>query len=332
MSQEKARIRGIVVPMMTPLTAEAEIDEEGVARLADYLIGGGVHALFALGSSGEFVSLAGRKKERLIAAVVRAAAGRVPVCIGISSNCIEQASEEAARAASLGASAVAALTPFYFRSSQDEMVDFFAAIADRSSVPLIAYNMPFRTNNNLEPATVERLAAHPNIAGVKDTVSDMARTLDILARLAGRPGFAYLHGNEMLTVPSLLFGAAGAVPSVANFAPRVFVDAFDAARARDLDKLKSLHARIPRRMRVWGLLESRRQESPPRRRPAGACRVRLRGEVQESTTLRLQAVKTVLEIGGICRNYMAQMDRRPDATALARVEAFVREEGLFAAH
>ncbi len=304
-------IRGIVVPMVTPLTAEAEIDEAGVARLVDFLVDGGVHGLFALGSSGEFVSLSERKKERLISAVVHSAAGRVPVCIGVSSNCIEQVRDEAARAASLGAAAVAVLTPFYFRSSQGEMIDFFAAIADRSPVPVIPYNMPFRTNNNLEPATVERLAAHPNIAGIKDTVSDMARTLDILARVAGRADFAYLHGNELLTVPSLLFGAGGAVPSVANFAPSVFVDAWNAARGRDIDRLKTLHARIQRLMRVWGLLESR---------------------PQESTTLRLQAVKTVLEAGGICRNFMAQLDQRPDAAARARVDEFVREEGLFASH
>lgn len=309
MNPVRTPIRGIVVPLVTPLTAEAEIDEEGVARLADFLVAGGVHALFALGSSGEFVALAERKKERLAAAVIRSAAGRVPVCIGVSSNCLEEVHDQAARAASLGAVAVAALTPFYFRVSQGEMTDFFVAIADRSPVPVIPYNMPFRTNNNLEPATIERLAAHPNIAGIKDTVSDLARTLDILARVGGCDGFAYLHGNELLTVPSLLFGAAGAVPSVANFAPRVFVDAFEAARARDIDKLKVLHARIQRLMRVWGLIESR---------------------PQESTTLRLQAVKTVLEIGGICRNFMTQLDRRPAEAELERVRDFVRQEGLFA--
>jgi dihydrodipicolinate synthase/N-acetylneuraminate lyase len=189
------------------------------------------------------------------------------------------------------------------------MTDFFFAIADHSPAPLIPYNMPFRTSNNLEPETVERLACHPNIAGIKDTVSDMARTLDILVRVGGRDDFAYLHGNELLIAPSLLFGAKGAVPAVANFAPTVFVETFEAARARDVDRLKTLHARIQRLMRVWGLVESR---------------------PQESTTLRLKAIKLVLELAGICGSTMAQTDRRPTDAEVERVREFLREERLFA--
>ncbi len=300
-------MRGIVVPLVTPLTAEGEIDEAGVERLVGFLLRGGVHGLFALGSSGEFVSLGAAKKQRMAAAVVRAAAGRVPVCVGVSGNCLEEICAEARAAAELGADAVAALPPFYFRCSQSELVRFFSAIARASPLPLVLYNMPFRTNNNLEPETVQRLADHPNIAGIKDTVGDMARTLDLLGRLGNRSDFAYLHGNELLTAPSLLLGAQGAVPAIANFAPEVMVATWEAAQARDIERLKALHGRIQGLMRVWSLLEAR---------------------PNESTTLRLQAIKLVLELRGICGSYMAQLDQRPGEEQRRRVREFMRAEGL----
>jgi len=307
MKPDHAPIRGIVVPLITPFNEAGEVDEPAVERLVAFLIDAGVHGLFALGSSGEFVSLNARKKKRMVSAVIRAAAGRVPVCVGVSGNCLEDIREETRWAARAGANAVAALPPFYFRCSQTELVRFFSAIAEAGPVPLLIYNMPFRTNNNLEPETVERLADHPNIAGIKDTVADMARTLDLLGRLRDREDFAYLHGNELLTVPSLLFGAKGAVPAIANFAPEVMVGAWEAARAGDVERLKHLNSRIQRLMRVWSLLEAR---------------------PNESTTLRLQAIKMVLERMGICRSYMAQLEEPPSLERLRKVQEFMQAEGL----
>lgn len=299
-STEQFQPHGVVVPMITPLTAAAEIDCEGVARLVNALLAGGVHGLFALGSTGEFVALPWRRQRTLLRAVVECAGGRVPVYAGVSSNCLEEIMERAGEAAALGADAAVVLPPFYFRVSQPELIRYFTAVADRSPIPVVMYNMPFRTNNNIEPDTVETLAAHPNIAGIKDTVPDMARTLDVLGRVAGRGDFAYLHGNELLSLPAMLYGARGMVPSIANFAPRLVVDAYEAAlHGTDLP---AWQARIKAVMRVFSLLESR---------------------PQESTTLRLQAVKQVLELQGICGTHMAQLDQRPTAEQVEKVREFL---------
>lgn len=301
------RLEGVVVPVVTPLTASREIDREGTIRLVDFLISGGVQGLFALGSSGEFVSLSWHKQQSLLKDVVDASAGRVVICAGISSNCMDEIISHAADIASAGAHVAVLLPPFYFRLSQDELIRYFSYVADRSPLPLVLYNMPFRTNNNIEPATVEFLSAHPNIVGIKDTVDDMARTLDVLDRIRDRDDFVYLHGNELLSLPAILYGAKGMVPSIANFDPRTATAAYEAARAADLSSLPTWQSRISRLMRVFGLLESR---------------------PQSSTTLRLQAIKAVLEVMGICRSHMAQLGETPDSTQMDKIREFVASENL----
>jgi len=304
------RLEGVVVPMITPLTADAGIDEQGTARLVDFLLGGGVHALFALGSSGEFVSLPWAKQRRFISAVVESNRRRVPVCVGVSANSMEEVVDRAVEAAALGADFAVVLPPFYFRVSQPELVRFFSIIADRIPIPLVMYNMPFRTNNNIEPETVATLAAHPRIAAIKDTVSDMARTLDVLGRIGRRDDFGYFHGNELLSLPALLYGARGMVPSIANFEPAGMVRAYEAARRGDLAGLGVWQKRMQGWMRVFGLLESR---------------------PQESTTLRLQAIKVALELLGICGSTMAQLHEPPGEAQREKVRAFLRAEGIGAA-
>lgn len=303
----RKRLGGVIAPMMTPLTREREIDPGGVERLVEFLIGGGVHALFALGSSGEFVSLPWSKQRRMLQLTVEATRGRIPVCAGISSNCLDEIIERGIDAAECGADYAVALPPFYFRVSQPELISFFTAIADRIPIPLVLYNMPFRTNNNIEPATVEALAEHPRIIGIKDTVPDMARTLDVLGRVAGRDDFSYFHGNELLALPAVLYGARGMVPAIANFEPAGVVQAYETAVRGDLVRLRAWQKRIQGWMRVFGLLESR---------------------AQESTTLRLQAIKLVLELMGICGSTMAQLSEDPDETQVARVREFMRAEGI----
>jgi dihydrodipicolinate synthase/N-acetylneuraminate lyase len=301
------RLSGVVAPMMTPLTSGGEIDQGGVERLVEFLLAGGVHALFVLGSSGEFVSLPWSKQRRLLELTVEAVRGRVPVCAGISSNCLEEILERGAEAAACGADYAVALPPFYFRASQPELLRFFTTIADHIPIPLILYNMPFRTNNNIEPATVEALAAHPRIAGIKDTVPDMARTLEVLGRVAGCEDFGYFHGNELLALPAILYGARGMVPAIANFEPAGVVQAYETAVRGDLARLRAWQKRIQGWMRVFSLLENR---------------------AQESTTLRLQAIKLVLELMGICGSTMAQLSTPPDEAQRERVKEFMRAEGI----
>jgi 4-hydroxy-tetrahydrodipicolinate synthase len=298
------RLNRVVVPLVSPLTARGEIDEESAARLVEYLIAGGVSGIFALGSSGECVTLAWPRQLQLLRTVVRCARGRVPVCAGLSSNSLEETFERAGQIADAGADFAVALTPYYFRTSQPEMLHYFTAIADRSPLPLVAYNIPFRTNNTIEPATVDKLRRHPNFVGIKDTVNDFARTLAILGHVRGDAGFSYLHGNELLALPAALAGAAGCVVSIANFVPGFMVEAWDAAATGETCAIDRYQPRIAALMKVFSLLEAK---------------------PQDSTILRLMAIKAVLQILGIMESHMAQLAPEPNAEFLKPVRKFVEE-------
>lgn len=290
--------------MVSPLTARGEVDEAAAARLIEYLIGGGVSGIFALGSSGECVTLAWPRQLQLLRAVVKCVRGRVPVCAGLSSNSLEETFERANEIAEAGADFAVALTPYYFRTSQTEMLRFFNAIADRSPLPVVAYNIPFRTNNNIEPATIDKLRQHPNFVGIKDTVNDFARTLAILNHVRGDAGFSYLHGNELLMLAAAQAGAAGCVVSVANFAPAFMVEAWDTAASGEPGAVARYQPRIAALMKVFGLLEAK---------------------PQDSTILRLMAIKAVLEVLGIMPSHMAQLAPEPSEELLAPVRKFVEE-------
>ncbi len=300
------RVQGVVVPMLTPLTASAEIDGEGVSRLVEFLHRGGVSALFTLGSSGEFCALTWPKQCTLLRHAVACARGRLPVYAGVSGNCLAEVQERCAAVAALGADAVVCVPPFYFRNTQEQLYAFLSAIADASPVPVILYNIPYRTNNPIENDTVVRLAAHGNIIGLKDTISDFARTLSLLHRLQPYPHFGYLHGSEYLALASALYGAAGCVPSLANFVPEFFSRAWNRAAAGDLAALLPLQAKIERLMRGFFLLE--------------------RGS--ESTELRLMALKTILAVLGVIEPHMAQLCPASSPELLEPARRLIEEEGI----
>ncbi|MFB3827893.1 MAG: dihydrodipicolinate synthase family protein [Bryobacteraceae bacterium] len=301
------RLNGVIVPMVSPLTAEGEIDEESTARLVEHLLAGGVSGVFALGSSGECVALAWPKQLRLLRAVVKCVRGRVPVCAGLCSNSLEETFERAGAIAEAGADFAVVLTPYYFRTSQREMVRFFGAVADRSPLPVVAYNIPFRTNNTLEPPTINELRRHPNFVGLKDTVNDFARTLAILGDVRGDASFSYMHGNELLALPAAAAGAAGCVVSIANFAPAFMVEAWNAAAGGAPDAIARYQPRIAALMKVFGLLEAR---------------------PQDSTVLRLMAIKAALEVLGVMKSHMAQLAPAPSDELLAPVRRFVEENEI----
>ncbi|MBM3747916.1 MAG: dihydrodipicolinate synthase family protein [Acidobacteria bacterium] len=296
---------GTVVPMLTPLTAAGEIDRGALVRYVDFLLASGVNALFALSSTGEFCSLPWRSQCVMVEATLAHAGGRVALSAGVSTQSLAGTVQRARELAALGVHAVVSLPPFYFRTSQSEMYAWFAKIADASPVPLIVYNMPFRTQHNLEPETVHRLRAHGSIIGLKDSVNDRERTRELATALRGQTRFTYLHGSELLTLEAAAFGAHGCVPSIANLAPRFFSDAFAAAasgepRPGDQERIAGL-------MGAFGLFEDR---------------------PQDSTTLRLMALKAVLHVLGIMEPYMVQLAPPLPDEWLTRARAFVEQHGL----
>ena len=151
-------IKGIIPPMITPLKGDDQIDREGTVRLTEHILAGGVHALFLLGTTGEAQSLSYECRYDFVELVCRQVAGRVPVLVGVTDTSLDESVKLAAHAAKCGAVAVVAAAPYYFAPSQQELIEYYTALADALPLPLFLYNMPSHVKVFLEPATVKTLA------------------------------------------------------------------------------------------------------------------------------------------------------------------------------
>jgi 4-hydroxy-tetrahydrodipicolinate synthase len=241
---------GVIPPLITPLTLEGALDRDALARHVETLIADGVTGLFVLGSSGEGPWLTPDQRETVVATAAEAAAGRVPVLAGVLDPGATVAIDNAARAATAGASAIVVTTPYYFAANHDTQMRHFALIADASTVPVILYNIPEMTHNRLDPETVAELAAHPNIVGIKDSNGNQDDFARFLAIRAAHPGFVVFQGHERSAGKALLAGADGVVPGLGNLAPSVFVEMAQRANTGDRVAVGGLQEQIER---LWHL-------------------------------------------------------------------------------
>ena len=237
-------LKGIVPPVVTPFDADGNVDEGSLGRLVEHLLAGGVHGLFLLGSSGEAASLDAGERAAVVRTAVRAVAGRVPVLVGVIDTSTRRIFEYVDMAKTLGADAVVAPATFYYRSNQAEIVELFRAVARRSALPVIAYNLPQIVNVSLEAATVAQLAREGTIRGIKDSSPDLIATREMMLAVRGIPGFSALTGHELAVDVALAMGMAGAVPGLANVAPRPYVDMYDHVRAGRFDQARVLQERL----------------------------------------------------------------------------------------
>lgn len=238
------KLHGIVVPMVTPLTMNAEIDYKATDKLIEHLITGGVHGIFALGTTGEAQSLSAAQRESFVEFVGKQINGRVRYIVGVSDTSIADSVKLAAVAKRAGAEGVVAAPPYYFAPSQDDMVAWFTALAAASPIPVYLYNMPSHVKVNIEPQTAVRLASHPNIKGLKDSSHNMTyfQTLSHLTR--EQDDFVLFVGPEEQTAQAVLLGGAGGVNGGANMFPDLYVKLYNAAVAGDLETVKKCQKAI----------------------------------------------------------------------------------------
>lgn len=235
--------RGVIVPMVTPITASGALDEPAVAWLTDRLA---QHELsvFVLGTTGETSSLPAVMRERLVAAGLRAAAGRVPVYAGIGDNCVPDMIAAARRYLALGATAVVAHPPCYYPLSREELHDCFTLLHREIAGPLMLYNIPQTTGISLPLDLVEELSHLPHVVGFKDSENTPGRLEETAARFAGRSDFAILMGSAALSVPALKAGFDGLVPSSGNLVPELWQQLWHHAIAGEWAAAERLQLRL----------------------------------------------------------------------------------------
>ncbi len=207
---------GAATALVTPLT-EAGIDFENFGKLIDFQIEKGIDALVAVGTTGEGSTLDDAEHKAAIKFCVERAAGRVPVIAGTGSNDVAYAIELTKYACEVGADAMLLVTPYYNKATQAGMEKSFRAIADASTKPCILYNVPSRTGCNLLPATVARLADHPNIVAIKEACGNISQIAE-LAALIGDKMDIY-SGNDDQIVPIMALGGKGVISVLSNIIP-----------------------------------------------------------------------------------------------------------------
>ncbi len=246
MTARQAKFTGVIPPVVTPLTADGEIDQASLEQLVGFLLEGGVSGLFALGSSSETAYLTEDRRSRVLEIIVGANAGQVPVIAGAIETTTNRVIERGTVSKKLGADAVVATAPFYTRTHDTEIDRHFRLIADAVDLPLFAYDVPVCVHSKLGTELVLKLAADGVLTGIKDSSGDDVGFRRLALGAASLPGFSVLTGHEVVVDAMLLGDADGAVPGLANVDPHGYTRLVAAAGAGDWAAAKAEQDRLAR--------------------------------------------------------------------------------------
>jgi len=237
--------KGVITALITPLR-DGKVDEAAFTQLLERQIAAGIHGVVPMGTTGESASLTLDEHKRVVELCVRVAAGRLRVIAGAGSSATDKAIELARFAKTVGTDGALIVTPYYNRPSQEGLARHFEAIAEAVQLPLVLYNVPGRTGVDLANDTVARLAAHPNIVGIKDATGDLARVSWMRANVGGQ--FDLISGDDLSYLGYHAHGGIGVISVTSNVAPEAMVALHGAAAAGDYaaardwqDRLIGLH-------------------------------------------------------------------------------------------
>jgi 4-hydroxy-tetrahydrodipicolinate synthase len=219
--------------MVTPFTAQGDLDEGAVCRILDHFVAGGVTGVLLLGTTGEDASLSMRTRQRLVAVAAGHARGRLTLYAGISDNCLAHCLEAADAYHALGVDALVARLPAYYDLGPEDMLAFYQALLSGTPGPIVLYNIPITTHMSLPLEIVERLSEHPQVVGIKDSENNWPRFSELLQRLSGRDGFSVFCGTGAYFDEALVHGADGFVPTAGNLLPRLCQSLYALAEARN---------------------------------------------------------------------------------------------------
>lgn len=235
-------LQGLGVALATPFTPADTLDLPGLVRLVQHVARGGADFVVALGSTGEAAMLREAERDEVVT-TVRAHCGRLPLVVGTGAPSTAQAIAWTRRAAELGAAAALVVVPPYTKPTQAGILAHFAAIARTvPSLPLIAYNVPSRTGQNLTPATVRELWTLRSVVAIKESSGDLQQIARIAADLP--PGRTLLAGDDPLLLPTVAVGGRGIVSVAGNVVPGAMRGLLDSALGGNLPAARAAHAQL----------------------------------------------------------------------------------------
>lgn len=271
---------GIIPPLVSPLRDRDQLDDEGLQRLVEHVIAGGVHGIFVLGTTGEAPSLSYRLRREVITRVCGLVAQRVPVQVGITDTSFVESVALARHAAEAGASAVVLSTPYYFPAGQTELTGYVRNLAPQLPLPLVLYNMPSLTKVWFELDTLQKLSNVDSIVGIKDSSGDIDYFESLISLRELRPDWSIMIGPEAKLPEAMALGGDGGVAGGANVFPQLFVQCYQAAVAGNAEKLRSLSDIINDFQQIY--------------------------DIGKYASRHIKATKCALSLLGICDDFLAE--------------------------
>ena len=236
------KYHGVVVPMVTPITKNNEIDIDAVKRIINNFAQYNVSALI-MGTTGEGNSVSVESGVKMIKAASEAAAGRITIYAGLAGNCISEQYDAAEKFIEAGADVIAATLPCYYSLTPKQMYEYYKNLADTLTAPLMLYNITITTHMSIPLDVIEKLSHHPNIVGLKDSENNIQRMEEALTLFSDHEDFAYFCGCAANSAKALSLGADGIVPSVGNYLPKIYNDLFEAGISGNTEIADDLQAK-----------------------------------------------------------------------------------------
>jgi 4-hydroxy-tetrahydrodipicolinate synthase len=240
---EKKKFTGTGVAIVTPFRVDGSVDFKSLGKLLEHLIRGGVDYVVPLGTTGESVTLSRDEKKAIVNFVTDTVNCRVPIVVGIGGNNTQEVLDAVKQFDFTNIDGLLSVSPYYNKPSQAGIYSHFKAIANISPVPVIIYNVPGRTGSNITAETTLKLAGElKNIVGVKEASGNLTQVMEIIRN---KPrNFQVISGDDMITLPLMSMGAAGAISVVANACPKEFSDMVNLALKGSFDKASVLHYKL----------------------------------------------------------------------------------------
>ena len=230
---------GVGTALVTPFTAAGAVDDRALGALVDRQVRGGVHFVVPCGTTGETPTLSRAEREAVVRITVEACAGKIPVLAGVGGYDTAEVAELAHATEALGVQGLLSVTPYYNKPTQEGLYQHYRAIAARTSLPIIVYNVPGRTGCNVEPRTLARLAAIPNIVGVKEASGNMQQMCEVCRVVPD--DFWVLCGDDALALPLMAVGGRGVISVASNLVPDRMARLVNAALAGDFAAARAEH-------------------------------------------------------------------------------------------
>ena len=237
--------KGLGTALITPFEEDGRIDYASLEKLICAQLDAGVSALVICGTTGEPPAMTDTERSDVIRFAVRTVAGRIPVIAGTGSNCTASAAANSRRAEELGADGVLVVTPYYNKCTQDGLFLHYRTVAESTSLPVIAYNVPGRTGVNLLPSTAARLTEIPNLAGIKEASGNITQVINTAKAIEGS-NISLFSGDDPAALPIFAVGGVGLISVASNAVPARIKELTDACLAGDYATARKLQYRYQR--------------------------------------------------------------------------------------